>query len=113
MHLNFPNFLPLGLAKWVGAELNNTELCTLFVHIFGWVLFCTHVLKFVLHCKATWRQPCLSFVNETPPTFSGPLALLDKCAVLPRPGLQSVGPVPRSEWPVLEEWILWARSQNI
>ena len=34
-------------------------------------------------------------------------------AVLPRPGPQSGAPVPRSEWLVPDEWILWARSQSI
>ena len=35
--------------------------CMLFQPLFT----CTHLQLFALHSKATWRQPGLSFVNET------------------------------------------------
>ena len=40
--------------------------CTLFQPLYT----CTHVQLFALHSTATWRQPCLSFVNETSQGFT-------------------------------------------
>ena len=31
----------------------------------------------------------------------------------PQAQAPNVGPVPRSEWPVPKEWILWVRSQSM